>query len=86
MQYNSNVINLLKTSNGQLNGIIKMDEGYRHCTDISKQILSVQALLRKANLSIIENHIRSCVNDAILYRNYDVKFSEVMDIVSKYAK
>ncbi|HBK67762.1 MAG TPA: BCR family protein, partial [Firmicutes bacterium] len=39
------VLNLLKTSQGQIGGIIKMLEEGRYCVDISKQILSVQALL-----------------------------------------
>ena len=43
------VLNLLKTSRGQMDGIIRMLEEDRYCVDISKQILSVQALLKKAN-------------------------------------
>ena len=41
------VMNLLKTSKGQIEGIIKMLEDDRYCVDISKQILSVQGLLKK---------------------------------------
>ena len=44
------VLNLLKTSRGQIDGIIKMLEEDRYCVDISKQILSVQALLKKSKL------------------------------------
>ena len=40
------VLNLLKTSKGQIDGIIRMVEEDRYCVDISKQILSVQALLK----------------------------------------
>ena len=50
------IMNLLKTSKGQLEGIIKMVEDDRYCVDISKQILAVQALLRKINLKILEKH------------------------------
>lgn len=41
-------MNLLKTSKGQLEGIIKMVEDDRYCVDISKQLLAVQALLKKS--------------------------------------
>ncbi|MFY9450939.1 MAG: metal-sensing transcriptional repressor, partial [Bacillota bacterium] len=52
------VLNLLKTSRGQIEGIIKMVEDDRYCVDISKQILAVQAQLKKANLQILEQHIK----------------------------
>jgi DNA-binding FrmR family transcriptional regulator len=61
---NSEVLNLLKTSRGQMDGIIKMVEEGRYCVDVSKQILAVQALLKKANLKIIDGHIKSCVRQA----------------------
>ena len=55
------VLNLLKTSRDQIEGIIKMVEDDRYCVDISKQILAVQAQLKKANLQILEQHIKHCV-------------------------
>lgn len=82
----NSVINLLKTTRGQLDGIIKMVEDGRYCVDVSKQILSVQAVLRKANLSIIESHIRGCVKEAVRIEKYDEKMNEVIDIIKTYAK
>ncbi|MTI69366.1 MAG: metal-sensing transcriptional repressor [Firmicutes bacterium] len=79
-------LNLLKTSKGQIEGIIKMIENERYCVDISKQILSVQALLKKANLNILDSHIRSCVKDAILEGEGDVKIDEIMNVLNKYIK
>lgn len=49
-------LNLLKTARGQIDGIIKMLENDRYCIDVSKQILAVQALLKKTNLEILKNH------------------------------
>ncbi len=37
----------LKTSKGQIEGIIKMIEDGRYCVDISNQIIASQALLKK---------------------------------------
>ena len=39
----------LKTSKGQIEGIIKMIEEGRYCIDISNQIIAAQSLLKKAN-------------------------------------
>lgn len=80
------IMNLLKTSRGQLEGIIKMVEDDRYCVDISKQILAVQALLKKVNLKILEGHIKSCVRQAFIEGNEDEKIKEVIDIIGKYAK
>ena len=51
-----------------------------------KIALSVQALLKKANLQIIDQHIRHCVKEAFLEGNGDEKVTEVIDLIDKYAK
>lgn len=79
-------LNLLKTSRGQIEGIIKMMEDNRYCVDISKQILSVQALLKKANLKIIDQHIKHCVKQAVTEGHGDEKIDEVIELIDKYAK
>ncbi len=80
------VLNLLKTSKGQIEGIIKMVDDERYCVDISKQILSVQALLKKANLKIIDQHIKHCVKQAFTEGHGDEKIDEVIELIDKYAK
>lgn len=86
MNKNDDIINLLKTSKGQIEGIIKMLENERYCVDVSKQILAVLALLKKANLKLLDNHIRTCVSDAITLGQGDEKITEIIDIIDKYAK
>ncbi|NJD01009.1 MAG: metal-sensing transcriptional repressor [Ruminiclostridium sp.] len=80
------VLNLLKTSRGQMEGIIKMLEDDRYCVDISKQILSVQALLKKANLKVIDQHIKHCVKQAFTEGHGDEKVDEIIELIDKYAK
>jgi len=84
----TDVLNLLKTSKGQIDGIIRMLEEGRYCVDISKQILSVQALLKKANLQIIDQHIKHCVRQAFAEgeKAGNEKVDEIMELISKYAK
>lgn len=77
---------LLKIAKGQIESSIKMLEEGRYCIDISKQLLATQALIKKANLEILDGHIRHCVTDAIKEGNSDDKINEVMEIISKYAK
>lgn len=73
----------LKTSKGQIEGIIKMIEEGRYCVDISNQIISAQALLRKANMLILKQHIHHCVKDAIKQDNGEEKIDEIIDILEK---
>ncbi|MFO7296349.1 MAG: metal-sensing transcriptional repressor [Caldicoprobacter sp.] len=80
------VLNLLKTSRGQIDGIIKMVEEDRYCVEISKQILAVQALLKKANLKIIDQHIKHCVRQAFTEGHGEEKVNEIMELIDKYAK
>ena len=70
------IMNLLKTSRGQIDGIIRMIEDERYCVDVSKQILAVQALLKKANMRILDRHIKSCVKQV----------DEIIEILERYAK
>lgn len=83
------VLNLMKTAKGQLEAAIKMTEDDRYCVDISKQILAVQALLKKANLEIIDQHIKHCVRQALSSGSPgdgDEKVNEIIDLIEKYAK
>lgn len=73
----------LKTSKGQIEGIIKMIEEGRYCVDISNQIIAAQALLKKANMLILKQHIHHCVKDAVKHDNGDEKIEEIIDLLSK---
>ncbi|XOQ17730.1 MAG: DNA-binding transcriptional regulator, FrmR family [Sporanaerobacter sp.] len=79
---------LLKTARGQIDGIIKMIEDDRYCVDISTQILSVIGILQKANLNILDQHLKHCVRTAILEGETqgDEKIDEIINIIDKYIK
>ena len=77
---------LLKTARGQLDGIIRMWEEDRYCVDISKQIMAVQALLRKSNLELLKGHLNGCVLEAMEEGRAEEKIDEIMYILDKYMK
>lgn len=81
-------MNLLKTAKGQMDGIIKMLEDDRYCVDISTQILSAIALLQKANINILDQHIKTCVRTAILEGEHEgeEKIDEIINVIDKYIK
>lgn len=79
-------IQALKTSKGQIEGIIKMIEDGRYCIDISNQMIAAQSLLKKANLLILKQHLNHCVKDAFVNNSGDEKIDEIMDLLSKLMK
>lgn len=80
------IINLLKTSQGQIGGIIRMMEDNRYCVDVSRQVLAVQALLKKINLLIIDRHIKSCVKEAFIEGKGEEKVDEIIALLDKYIR
>ncbi len=81
-------INKLKTARGQVDGIIRMMEADRYCIDISTQILSVIGLLKKANIDILNSHLRSCVMTAMLesQEEGEAKIEEIIKVIDRYIK
>ena len=59
----------MKTIEGHLRGVIRMMEEDAYCIDIIRQIQAVDAALNKVSTQILENHLNSCVIDAIKSNN-----------------
>lgn len=79
-------LTLLKTARGQIDGTIKMLEDERYCIDVSNQILASKGLLEKANLQILEQHLKNCLKDDILEGGGDQKIEEILSVLGKYLK
>lgn len=76
-------VQALKTVAGQADGIIRMIEDGRYCIDISNQIFAASALLKKANLLVLQQHMNHCVKHAVETGDAEEKISEMMGILSK---
>ena len=77
------IVRLLKTARGQIDGILKMVEEDRYCVDISNQIMATDAILRKANKEILRAHMKCCVKDALETGQEDKKINELIDMIDK---
>ena len=77
------ITRLLKTARGQIDGIIKMIEDGRYCIDVSNQILASSAMLKRANLLILKQHMNHCVLEAAEHGHGSEKIDEVIGILSK---
>ncbi len=76
------IARLLKTARGQIDGILKMIEDDRYCLDISNQLLSVDAVLRRANKEVLRAHLMACVREAVEQGDVS-KVDELTDFFDK---
>ncbi|MFU2158568.1 metal-sensing transcriptional repressor [Caldisericum sp. AR60] len=79
-------LKLIKIAKGHLSGIEKMIEEDRYCIDISKQILALISILKKANLEILKRHMETCVKNATKDGNLDEKIKELETIIEYLSK
>jgi len=80
------VMRLLKTTRGQIDGILKMVEEDRYCIDISNQLMATQAILRNINRDVLHDHLGSCVQEAFEAGEQREKITEIMAIIDKLSK
>jgi CsoR family transcriptional regulator, copper-sensing transcriptional repressor len=59
------VLKRLRSIAGHVNGIERMVSEDAYCIDVIKQIQAVQAALNKVNDLILENHLNTCVIEAV---------------------
>ena len=79
-------INTLKTARGQIEAVIRMAEEGRYCVDVANQIVATTALLKKANLLILNDHIKTCVKASFEDGSSDEKVNEVIQLIGTYLK
>lgn len=78
------VLSRLNRVQGQIAGISNMIESRRYCTDILTQFSAVHAALRSTERSILEKHLRGCVQEAIHSANgqeVEDKINEILKLV-----
>ncbi len=73
----------LQTAQGQIKAVITMLEEDRYCVDIANQISATQALLKRANKLILNQHMNHCVKQAIEDGNSQDKIDEVLNLIDR---
>lgn len=64
-QHKRTALNRLKTVRGHLDGVIGMVDDERYCPDIMKQVSALQASLERVNRILLQNHLETCVTEAV---------------------
>lgn len=69
-----------KILKGQLQGLEKMIENEDYCIDIITQGLAIQKSLSSLNKLILENHLRTHVQDLFANDNEDTAVAELLNL------
>jgi len=83
------VLNRLNYLTGHLDGVKKMVQEEKYCIDIIKQNEAVIAAIEKVNEMILENHLNTCVTQAIKgksERERKKKIRELLEIFKNSTK
>lgn len=84
-----NVENRLRRIEGQVSGIRRMVESDRYCIDILNQTAAVASALKNVENIVMENHLNTCVADAMKSNDDEVKrqkTAEVMDVIANFRR
>ncbi len=69
----------LKTVRGHLDGVIRMVEAEAYCPDLMKQVAAAQASLERINRILLQNHLETCVTEAIQAGGGSAKIAELIE-------
>ncbi len=83
-EHKRSALNRLKTVRGHLDGVIGMVEDERYCPDIMKQVSALQGSLEKVNRVLLQNHVETCVLDAVEAGRSEQVVDELMETL-RYA-
>ena len=64
-QIKVDLVNRLKSVSGHVNAVTRMVVDNRYCIDIIHQINAIQAALNKVSILVLEDHMHTCVIDAV---------------------
>ncbi len=82
-KHRKKVIDRLSRIEGHIRGIKKMVEEDRGCPDLLHQLAAVKAAINKTSELILEDHIQSCLLDAVNEGSTDEYIKNLMEAISK---
>ena len=77
-EHKRNALLRLKTVRGHLDGIVRMVEAEAYCPEVMKQVAAAQASLERVNRILLQNHLETCVTQAIQAGGGEAKIAELI--------
>jgi len=79
------IVHRLKIAQGHLAKVVAMAEAQAYCIDVLHQSQAVQKALREVDNLLIENHLKSCVVEAMRDGKTNDAIAEVMEVFKKHS-
>lgn len=80
------IVRLLKTSRGQIDGVLKMIDENKYCVDIVNQIMASEAILKRAAKEILRSHIEGCVYSAFANGTEEERAKKIDELIAVFDK
>ena len=82
------LLNRLRRIEGQVRGLHRMVEEDQYCIDILTQVSAATRALEKVALSLLDEHLRHCVTDAVRVGGDEAeeKLTEASDAIARLVR
>lgn len=77
------ILHRLKITKGHLEKVLRMVEDDIYCIDVLHQIQAIEKALKETEGVMLENHLKTCVADAIKKGKSEETIAEVMQVFNK---
>ncbi|MDF1806033.1 MAG: metal-sensitive transcriptional regulator [Hyphomonas sp.] len=67
---------------GQVRGVSKMIDQDRYCIDVVRQIQAIKAALSGLEKVVLDDHLETCVEDALTSNDVDARREKVEELVA----
>jgi DNA-binding FrmR family transcriptional regulator len=79
------IVRRLKSVHGHVAGISRMVEADAYCVDVLRQILAVQRALDRVSSLVLENHLRTCMTEAVRGEDPDARERVLSELAEVFA-
>ena len=71
---------------GQIEGVVKMIEADKDCTEVLNQLTAIYNAIASARTEILSNHLESCIMDVVEKKQADgkEKILQLMDLLKRF--
>lgn len=81
---NEHALMRLRTIEGHVRGIERMVENEAYCIDVLRQIQAVQSALNKVSTIILDEHLHSCLTQAVRGDDQEERERVLNEIIDVY--
>jgi len=76
----------IKTVEGHVRGIERMLENDAYCIDVIRQIQAVQAALTKISVSVLDDHMQTCLSNSLDGEKREQMLREITEVYEMASK